>query len=159
MKIGIIVYSQTGNTLQVAQKLQAALSAAGHEAALETVTVASGDPRDMTAPVLTNAPDPGRFDILYFGSPVQAFSLARAMALYLSQLPSLGGKHAACFLTQQLPYAWLGGNRGLRQMAAAVTQKGGEALPVGIVQWSNKQRAARIDALVNELAAAAPVNL
>lgn len=159
MKIGIIIFSQTGHTLQVAQKLQAALSAAGHEAALENVTVANGDPKDMSAPVLTNTPDPSGYDMLYFGSPVQGFSLASAMAAYCAQLPSLAGKRAACFITQHLPYAWMGGNRSLRQLAAAVAAKGGEPLPVGIVHWSDKARDAQIDALVNELAAVAPVNL
>lgn len=159
MKIGLIVYSQSGNTLQVAQKLKAALIAAGHDATLENVAVAPSNPKDMAPPVLVNAPDPTGYDMLYFGSPVQAFSLAAAMAAYLSQLPTLGGKRVACFVTQSLPYAWMGGNRALRQMAAAVAQKGGEALPVGIVHWSSRARAAQIDALVNELAAAAPVNL
>ena len=37
MNIGIIVYSQTGNTLSVAKKLEEKLSLAGHSATLEQV--------------------------------------------------------------------------------------------------------------------------
>jgi len=39
MNIGIIVYSWSGNTLSVAEKLQEKLSAAGHSVALEQVSV------------------------------------------------------------------------------------------------------------------------
>jgi len=39
MNIGIIVYSQTGNTLSIAKKLEEKLSAAGHSATLEEVKV------------------------------------------------------------------------------------------------------------------------
>jgi len=41
MNIGIIVYSQTGNTLSVAKKLEEKLSLAGHSATLEQVKVVS----------------------------------------------------------------------------------------------------------------------
>lgn len=37
MKVGIVVYSQTGNTLSVATKLKEKLAAAGHSVALEQV--------------------------------------------------------------------------------------------------------------------------
>jgi len=39
MKIGIIVYSQTGNTLSVAEKLKEKLAVAGHSAEIEQVMV------------------------------------------------------------------------------------------------------------------------
>lgn len=56
MKIGIIVFSHTGNTLSVAEKLQAKLTAASHSVQLEQVTAAEESPRAEKAG-LRNAPD------------------------------------------------------------------------------------------------------
>lgn len=39
MNIGMIVYSRTGNTLSVAEKLEARLSAAGHAVTLKRLAV------------------------------------------------------------------------------------------------------------------------
>jgi flavodoxin len=44
MKIGIIVYSNTGHTLSVARQLEQALSAAGHKVELEQV-LTEGTPK------------------------------------------------------------------------------------------------------------------
>ncbi len=43
MKIGIIVYSQTGNTFSVAEKLKAKLTAAGHNVNIERLTTVGGE--------------------------------------------------------------------------------------------------------------------
>lgn len=51
MNIGIIVFSKTGNTLSVAEKLQGALIEMGHKAALEKVTASKDvemDPKRVT---------------------------------------------------------------------------------------------------------------
>ena len=42
MKIGIVVYSQTGNTYQVAEKLQETLSDKGHSVNIERINVEIG---------------------------------------------------------------------------------------------------------------------
>lgn len=41
---------------------------------------------------MKSAPDVSGYDAVIFASPVQAFSLAPVMKLYLSKLPSLAGK-------------------------------------------------------------------
>lgn len=140
MNIGIIVYSQTGNTLSVAKKLEERLSAAGHSANLEQVTVAggrkSGD-RDFRLEAL---PDAGRYDALVFGSAVEAFSLSSVMTRYLKQVGSLQGKKVACLVTQFFPYPWMGGNRAIRQMRKLCEARGATVLGSGVVNWAKSRR-------------------
>lgn len=140
MNIGIIVYSQTGNTRSVAQKLQEKLQAGGHTAAVEQVT-ATGE----TAPgsknfQLTAIPETGHYDALVFGAPVQAFSLNPVMGAYLKQLPPLDGKKVACYVTKQLPFRWTGGNRSVTAMKNICTSKGAIVCGTGIVIWSKSRR-------------------
>lgn len=152
MNIGIIVLSNTGNTLSVAQKLKDTLAAMGHTAILERVTAISEDPSTQAGKQLKDAPDPTAYDALIFGAPVWAFSLSSVMNDYLSQLPSLQGKKTGCFVTQQLPYVWLGGNHAIRQMKTACETKGAAVFETGIVNWSNKNREKQITDLIEKLA-------
>ncbi len=151
MKIGLIVYSQTGNTLQVANKLMEALTAAGQDVHLEQITAVLNDPKTPGKPVITLAPDPNPYDKLCFAAPVQAFSLCAVMKTYLAQMPTLDGKHVACFVTQNFSRPWLGGNHAIRQMTAAITQKGGTVGPTGIINWSNPLKDEQIERLISLL--------
>ena len=147
MNIGLIVYSQTGNTLAVAQRIQETLIAAGHTADIEQITAetASGD-----APVkLTSAPDPAKYDAVILGAPVQAFSLCRQMTAYLKQMPSIKGMPVGCYLTQGLPKKWMGGNRACRSMRKLCLAKGADPIEVGHVHWKSDQRDAQIAATVS----------
>lgn len=100
MKVGIIVYSHTGNTLSVAQKAREALENAGHSVKIERVEPLNNDPHSLGPAGLKSAPDIIAYEALIFASPVQAFSLASAMKLYLSQVSGLGGKKVYLFVTQ-----------------------------------------------------------
>ena len=159
MKIGLIVYSQTGNTLQVAERLLASLKEAGHDVTLEQITAQQNGSKPMDPWQITCAPNPEPYDLVYFAAPVQAFSLCAVMKTYLSQVAGLTGKRAACFVTQQLPKGWMGGNRAIRQMRAAVAQKGGAVVNSGIVHWGKPDREQQIERLVGELATVSPVIL
>ncbi|MFA9380701.1 MAG: flavodoxin family protein, partial [Acetanaerobacterium sp.] len=110
MTIGIIVYSQTGNTFSVAQKLALRLSDAGHTASIIAVETA-GEVPPAQRPTLKEIPDVSGYDAVVFGSPVHAFSLSPAMTVCMEQIASLSGKRTGLFVTQQLPFAWMGGNR------------------------------------------------
>lgn len=89
MKIGIILYSQTGNTYSVAQKLQEKLIAKGHSVDLERLK-AVGELRPGGKNIqFESIPDIEQYEAMIFGSPVQAFSLSSAMSKYLSQIVSL----------------------------------------------------------------------
>lgn len=150
MKIGILVFSETGNTLSVAERLLGQYQADGHEAVIDRVTVQRVARAGAPAP-LDNRPDPSAFDAVVFASPVQAFSLAQAMKTYLGQVDGLSGKPVALFATQHLKYPWLGGSRAIRQMSAACTAKGGKICSTGIVHWSRPDREDLIKKVVDDL--------
>lgn len=153
MKVGIVVFSQTGHTLSVARRLAEALEANGHEATVARVEPEEAKPNSPAPIKLKTAPDVAPYDAVIFASPVQAFSLARVMQLYLSGISDLTGKKVSCFLTQQFKKAWLGGNRALRKMRAACRAKGADVRETAIVHWSSGDRENQIAELVKRLGA------
>lgn len=148
MKIGIIVYSQTNNTLSVAEKLCDALVTSGAEAEIARVVVEGGDPKSGTPLKLIGAPDPNGYDALVFASPVQAFSLAQAMVLYLKQLPKFEAEKVLFFTTQHFKKPWLGANHAIKQAKAFIAAKGTAVTGTGVVHWTSEQREEQIQALV-----------
>ena len=140
MNIGIIVYSQTGNTLSVAEKLKEKLTAGGHTASLEKVTVAGGRKPGDRSFQLETLPDAGPYDALVFGSAVEAFSLSPVLTAYLKQIGSLQGKKVACLVTQFFPYPWMGGNRAIRRMRKLCESKGAAVCGSGVVNWAKFRR-------------------
>jgi len=151
MNIGIIIHSHTGNTLLVSEKLKEKFSSEGHVVTLKQVSAVNEDPAAATNVELKTIPDTAGYDMIIFGSPVRAFSLSPVMLLYLNQLPSLQGKKISCFVTQQLPFPWMGGNRSIKQMKKAVIAKNGTVYETGIVNWSSKSREKLITDLINRL--------
>jgi len=153
MKIGIIVYSHTGNTQSVAAKLQEKLAAAGHSVEMQRVVPAEGVKPGQRNPPLETRPAVDAYEAVIFGSPVQAFSLAQVMDAYLSQLESLAGKKVALLVTEAFPYPWMGGNRAVSRMKKLAASKGAEVLGSGVVNWSRRDREQRISQVVDSLSA------
>ena len=152
MKVGIIVHSQTGNTLMVAQKIKEKLLTAGHAVSLLKVSALNDEEGDAQKVRLKEKPDIDGYDAVLFGAPVRGFSLSPVMQAYLSQIGSLSGKKTACFLTQQFPHPWMGGNRAMKQMLAFCGGKGAAVYGTGIVNWSNAEnREKLIHAVVGKL--------
>lgn len=149
MKIGLIVYSETGNTLSVAQKLEQALKTSGHAVTLAKIEADRDQKTGAIAFKATPAVD--AYDVVIFASPVQAFSLAKGMGMYLAQLSSLSGKKVACFVTQHLKKDWMGGNHAIKQITAACKAKGADISQSGIVHWSSETRDAQIDEVIRKM--------
>lgn len=139
MKIGIIVYSKTGNTLHVAERIRETLAAEGNSVTVEHFC-AETLPNSNTPVRLTATPDTNKYDVVIFGAPVQAFSLDPAMSMYLNQIGKASAKPALCFMTQYFRKPWMGGNHAMKQMLALLQKKGFSAEPMGIVNWSSDQR-------------------
>ena len=148
MNIGIIVYSQTGNTLSVANRIQESCAAAGHTAEVKQITVQEL-PKSASRVVLKDIPTVDGYDAVIFGAPVQAFSLCAQMKAYLQQLPDLAGLSVACYATQGLPYKWMGGNRAHRTMNALLTAKGATPMHIGHVHWKSPERNMQVAAVVS----------
>lgn len=151
MKIGIIIYSSTGNTLFVAGKLKEELLSVGHYAEIEQVTAVDDKETKAERIRLKTAPKAGSYDALILGSPVRGGTLPPVMAAYLSGIEPLKGKRTVCFVTEFFPFSWMGGNQTIEQMKKVCSSKGADLTGTGIIQWSKRNRLARIDALAKEL--------
>jgi flavodoxin len=143
MNIGIIVYSQTGNTLAVAERIKETCIAAGHTAEIGRITVESPEKADAAVKLL-NIPAVGGYDAVILGAPVQAFSLCRQMTAYLKQMQSVKGLPVACFILQGLPKKWMGGNRAYKTMRSLCMRKGADPVRIGHVHWRSNERDAQI---------------
>jgi flavodoxin len=152
MTIGLIVYSQTGNTHSVALKLQEKLAAAGHSAAIERVRPAGDGQPGATHIELAERPAIDPYDALVFGSPVRGFALSPAMISYLAPIASLQGKKVACLVTEYFPFPWMGGNRAIAQMRKLCESRGATVCGTGIVNWSSARRDRMIVEVVDRLA-------
>lgn len=151
MKVGIIVHSHTGNTLNVAKRLEEKLLSAGHSVKLEQVVAINEDPSAAQSIQLKTIPDTSAYDVLIFGAPVRAFSLSPVMKVYLSQLSSLQEKKVCCFVTHFLPFAWMGGKNAIKQFQNACESKHANVYETGIVNWSSRQREKKIAEVVEKL--------
>jgi NAD(P)H dehydrogenase (quinone) len=140
LNIGIVVYSWTGNTLSVAEKLKERLAAAEYTVNLEQVTVVGERKRGAREFELATKPDVGPYDAVVFGAAVEAFSLSPVLTGYLKEVGSLEGKKVACLVTQQFPYPWMGGNRAIRQMKKLCVAKGGTIVGSAVVNWAKSRR-------------------
>jgi flavodoxin len=151
MNIGIIIYSQSGNTLKVAEKVRERLIGEGHAVNLERITVVGERTPQTRKFELDNCPDVAPYDAIVFGSAVEAFSLSQVLKRYLNELESLEGKQVACLVSQQFPYPWMGGNRAIGQMQKICTSKGATIRTTGIVNWAKSRRDKTMAAAVAQL--------
>ena len=151
MKIGIIVFSKTNNTFLVGERLKIALEEKGLDAEIQRIIPENDDPGVKPPIVFTNKPDLSPYDMVIFGSPVWAFSLAIVMKEYLAQISTLEGKRVFSFVTKQLPSKFTGGTKANRQINAAVELKSGKVEKSFIVSWKNKKRENEIANLIEEI--------
>lgn len=152
MKTGIIVYSQTGNTLQAAQRLLEAMKSKGQDA--ELIQIKIGNQKLEMNPKrvqLNYCPAVAGFDHLVFAAPVWAFSMCPVMKTYLDCLPSLSGKKIDCFVTHALPLHWMGGTRALAQMASLCKAKGGEVGGTFPISWTEGHREENINKMIGSI--------
>ncbi|MBN1389664.1 MAG: flavodoxin family protein [Candidatus Thermoplasmatota archaeon] len=149
MRIGLVIYSQTGNTFSVAEKIMERLAKKGHEVSIEKV-VPRGEIKPGDRKVeFESRPDVKDYDAIVFGAPVQGFSLSVPMKVYMEGLPSLKGKHVSLLTTKGLVFNWTGGNRTIRTMRKISESKGATVKGSGIVVWGGKGRDRRIEEVVD----------
>jgi len=152
MKIGVIVYSQTGNTRAAAERVEAALREKGHDVMLEQIRPEDEVPPGTKHVRFLEAPDVAPYEGIVFAAPVQAFSLASGMKAYMQQIGSLDRKKVTCFVTKQLPGKWTGGNHAIRQLSALCGEKGARLTDGHIIIWSSRDREKLIEETAAEIA-------
>jgi len=137
VKIGIIAYSKTGNTLYVAEKLRDKLISAGKEASVVRLR--------------SETPDLERYEGLVFCSPVNGGAPADAMKSYLAKMEPIEGKKVALMATGLFPAA-LGRRQTLAYMKKICKKKGAEIRGEASVGWWSFGRERKIERLVDDLA-------
>jgi flavodoxin len=150
MKIGIIVFSKTGNTYSVAKKLSASLVKEGHDVNIEIIDAKRND---KTFPLVINlikTPSIDKYDGVVFASFVEAFSLCLEMKAYLNQLESLENKKVAAYVTKGLPFSWTGGRSAIKKIQVICEAKNATISKTGIISWSSKKRNENIDYLIKD---------
>jgi len=151
MNIGLVVYSWSGNTKSVVEKLKERFLKAGHSSDLVEVPIVGERKQGAREFELGELPNLAGYGGIVFGAAVEAFSLSPVLATYLKKVESLQGKKVACLVTQQLPYAWLGGNRAIRQMKKLCEAKGATIVGSAVVNWAKSRRDATTAAAVARL--------
>lgn len=152
MRIAIIVHSNTGNTLSVAEFIKERLLGKGHDVILEKVVARNNQEVRINNVELINSPSVKNYDAYIFAAPVHAFSLSGVMNYYLSQIDSLNQKPVFCFLTMAFPFRFLGGNHGLRQFVKALNDKQATLKGTQVINWTaSKKRTRQIEEILAEL--------
>ena len=147
MKVGLIVYSETGHTLSVANELKAALVQKRHDVVLDMITVKNV----KTDKSLVNLPLLEGYDVIIFATPVQGFSLPLPVLEYLKRSKLPKKQRIGVLMTQYFKFAWLGGNHTMKQLLGAVAYANPDLYGYGDVHWSCKRRSEQIVAVVRKL--------
>jgi flavodoxin len=154
MKIGIIIHSHTGNTYSVAEKLQEKLVQGGHKVEMKKLEPVGGEDTnqaDISKITFNPLPEVSGYDELVICAPVRAFSISPVLKAFLTRTVSFKDKKVDLFVTQELPYAWLGGNHAISQMKKLCEEKGAIVGKTGIVNWKNKKKNQMIEDVVERL--------
>lgn len=150
--IKIIVYSQTNNTLSVAQKLKDALASQNCTVQIERIRIQDEKEFDPSKIVFTYRPTINPTEVLIIATPVHGFNPAPASKAYVDSLEDLNGVPALVFVTHHFPFKWMGGSRSVRVLQNKLKAKNANVIETqtSVIDWSNKKRNEEIDALVSE---------
>jgi len=147
MNIGIIVYSETGNTLALCEQARDILTGYGQNVTLDRITV-----NDIKLDrALRDAPASNRYDLVILGTPVQGFSLPGPVREYLARVTFADGVKLGVLITQYFKADWLGGNQTLKQALAAFARFHPVFYGAGIVHVRSRKRDAQINQAMRTL--------
>jgi flavodoxin len=138
MKIGIIVYSKTNNTMSVVQLIEQKSIENGHTVEIIPLILKPNGQRLDSFPNITG------FDYLVFATPVHAFQASLPMKMFLQKLPNLEGVKFSVLITMSFKKAFLGGNRAVNYIKKRTLSKGAIFENSSIIHWSSPLRSKQI---------------
>lgn len=138
MKIKMIVYSYTHNTLRLIQEWAKHLNQ--HDIEIASIHAYDEDPNTKTI-TLSEKPSIEDADHLVFATCVRGFALAPIMDTYLKQIPNLKGQACTLVLTQYFPFEAWGGHQAMKQFKTLVEVKSGVVKDTFIFCRSRKSAA------------------
>lgn len=149
MKIGIIVYSYTNNTLSIAKELESGLSKRGYDIELKSVKAQNENP-NATSYHLVNVPSIEDYDAIIFATCVRGFDCAPILKEYIQSLKTLRNKKVAGFVSQFFPFDAMGGNQSLNTLENLVLQKGAELYKLGSIHTKFRNKEKQIIKMINQ---------
>lgn len=135
MKIKMIVYSYTHNTLRLIQEWAKHLNQ--HDIEIASIHAYDEDPNTKTI-TLSEKPSIEDADHLVFATCVRGFALAPIMDAYLKQIPDLKGQACTLVLTQYFPFEAWGGRQAMNQFKALIEAKSGVVKDTFIMSRTRK---------------------
>ncbi len=151
MDIGMLVYSLSGNTLSVAERLKESLTTTGHAVTLERVETVGPATLENEEAALRTRPTVTPCDALVLATPVRGGRLPSPMARTLEQLPSLEGKDVAFLVTGFFPFAGWGREQVIAELTALCESQGATVLGAASVGWFSLTRGRQIKRAVDRL--------
>jgi len=151
MTIGIIVYSNTGQTLALVEALQQKLASSGKQAAIEKLEAPADFKPGQTSTTLVSVPSVSAYGEIVLATPTWGGRPAPPMAAFLEQLPDLQGKRVVYVVTGFFPPR-MGCNETIAQMKAACEAKGAASSGEGSLSWLTFGRKKKAAKLVEDLA-------
>ncbi len=144
MKLGIIVYSETGHTSSVINRLVQRLNPAINH---QIFTIRSNEKRDEVYDV----PNIVGCDTFIIATPVQAFMPATPMVLAIKALGDLTTMNGHLIITHYFKRAWLGGNHTIKVLTKLLREKGANIKTSHIISWSHKHREQQIETMIAKM--------
>ena len=151
MKIGIIIYSYSGNTLKVAEAIKEQLDHSGIITEINQITAINDNPTNQEV-VLDTIPNLMDYDGVILATPVRGFQIAPVMKAYLRQLQDCRKQRIYLFVTHHFALPWLGGTQTISELRKQLNDKGAVVIGSSIINWSSKKRQNAIIDLASNLA-------
>ncbi|MFA5007020.1 MAG: hypothetical protein WC509_06110 [Candidatus Izemoplasmatales bacterium] len=147
MKIGIIFYSETGNTLGVCERARDILAGDGLDVAFIRLKAdVVGNARS-----LRGLPPAQDYDLVILGTPVHGFSLPIPVQQYLARAQFKEGVRLGVLATQFFKADWLGGTRTVNQAVAALSRFHPDVFGTAIVHVRSRRRDEQVNAAMRAL--------
>jgi flavodoxin len=132
MNIGIIIYSLSGHTSEVAKAIAARFRRDSHEVDIKLLMVTGMSHPGSRRFTIHNEPESEEidgYDAIIFGSPVWLLRASPVILKFQARLEKLDGKKLMNVVTQLSPWRSLGGDQALKAMDAQLKASGGKVLP------------------------------
>lgn len=152
MKVGIIVFSLTGNTLYVAKEVCKAIKKEKIDCKIDEIKIdVIGGKFDGNNFEIKKYPEIDKYDTIIFACPVHGFSVPKVVKKYFESITNLSDKKIACYVTEMFPHPWMGGNNAIRQFKTLMFSKGADIEKTGVINWKSNNRKEHIEKLCESM--------
>jgi NAD(P)H dehydrogenase (quinone) len=152
MNVAIVIYSKTGTTFNIAQKISLLLTNA--KISCDIIRLETNDvlrPRLKSVSISTKV-NLDSYDIVIFGTPVWAFTAAPVLPAFLKSKPDLKGKKVLNYITMGLPFNFMGGNSAQTLVDTLTAECGATVINKGgIINQPSMHNAEKTNAFVKSI--------